>query len=487
LRSENISERGDLSATGRPVISASVCPATRKWVKGLLSPLDDRYAPLVAPLAELFSERALNRARLATEVEWLIFLAASGEVPELRRLTPTESAILRSYVTDFDAAAAAELKAIERETDHDVKAVEYYLKKKIMNTSMADVAEFVHFCCTSEDINNLSYGMMLRRAIGEVWISAAAGLVEQLAARARAYRDEPMLARTHGQAATPTTVGKELAVFANRLERQLCRIRRQEYLGKFNGATGTYSAHVVALPNANWTKMSREFVESMDLTWNPLTTQIEPHDYMAELFADIARFNGILNNLNTDMWQYISLGYFRQTATGSVGSSTMPHKINPIRFENSEANVEVSNALLRVLAENLITSRMQRDLSDSSLLRNVGAALGHSLVAIENTASGLRSVDLDPAALARDLDDSWEVLAEACQSVMRRAGVAEPYERLKSLTRGTRVTQGSLHDFIRAQQLPQADEEILLRLTPASYVGLAASLVDYLKTEGAEA
>jgi adenylosuccinate lyase len=416
-------------------------------------------------------------------VEWLIFLAASGQVPELRHLTVAECDELRSFVAGFDEAAAAELKAIERETDHDVKSIEYYLKRKIRNTSLSDVAEFLHFCCTSEDINNLAYGTLLRRAVNEVWASAASGLIEHLAGRARAYREEPMLAHTHGQPATPTTVGKELAVFVNRLSRQLRRVRQQEFLGKFNGATGTYGAHAVACPDVDWPRVSREFVESMGFTWNPLTTQIEPHDYIAELLSDVARFNGILHNLNTDMWQYISLGYFRQVGGGSVGSSTMPHKVNPIRFENSEANTEVSNALLHALADNLITSRMQRDLSDSSLLRNLGAALGHSLVAITNTTAGLRGVELAPSALARDLDGAWEVLGEACQSVMRRAGLDQPYERLKDFTRGIEVTRDSLQAFIRAQELSEADESTLLKLTPASYIGVAPKLVDYLDVE----
>jgi adenylosuccinate lyase len=454
-----------------------------KGARKLLSPLDDRYASIVSPLERLLSEQALNGARLSIEVEWLIFLAASGQVRELRQFTTAECGELRLFVADFDEAAAAELKEIERETDHDVKSVEYYLKRKIRSTSLADVVEFVHFCCTSEDINNLAYGTLLRRAVNEVWAPAASDLVEHLADRARAYRQEPMLAHTHGQPATPTTVGKELAVFAHRLNRQLRRVRQQEFLGKFNGATGTYGAHAAACPDVDWPRASREFVQSMGFTWNPLTTQIEPHDYIAELSSDVARFNGILNNLNTDMWQYISLGYFRQLPSGSVGSSTMPHKVNPIRFENSEANVEVSNALLHALAENLVTSRMQRDLSDSSLLRNLGAALGHSLVAITNTTSGLRDVELARDALARDLDGAWEVLGEACQSVMRRAGLDQPYERLKELTRGTKVTRGSIQAFIRAQKLPVNDESILMKLTPASYIGLASKLVDYLDLE----
>ncbi len=447
----------------------------------MLSPLDGRYGDIVRPLDDLLSEEALNRARIATEVEWLIFLSASGAVDALRPLSGRETAALRSYASGFGPGEARALKGIEDETGHDVKAVEYYVKGLIAGTSLADVSEFVHFCCTSEDINNLSYGVLLKRAVTEVWLPAASALAGQITALAGTHRDQPMLARTHGQPATPTTVGKELAVFAHRLGRQLRRIERQEYLGKFNGATGTYSAHVAAAPHADWIGLSRRFVESLGLTWNPLTTQIESHDYMAELFDDVARFNGILNNFNTDAWQYISLGYFRQArGNGSVGSSTMPHKINPIRFENSEANVEVSNALLRRLADSLITSRMQRDLSDSSMLRNIGPALGYSLVALSNTGAGLRGLEIDARALDADLEDAWEVLGEACQSVMRRAGVDRPYERLKELTRGVAVSERDIRGFVASQPLDAADRDALLALTPATYTGLAAQLVDFV-------
>ncbi|MDH6137543.1 adenylosuccinate lyase [Kitasatospora sp. MAA4] len=445
----------------------------------MLSPLDGRYRSIVTELDELLSEEALNRARLSVEVEWLVLIAAEQTVRPLRPLTADECAVLRSFVTDFGADQAAELGAIERAVHHDIKAVEYYLKRRMKQTSMSDVAEFVHFCCTSEDINNLAYGIQLRRAIGDVWLPAAAALVGRITELADRYRDQPMLGRTHGQPATPTTVGKELAVFGHRLRRQLERVRRQEFLGKFNGATGTYGAHVVACPDVDWAAVCADFVESLGLTFNPLTTQIEPHDYMAELFCDIARFNGIVHNFDTDMWQYIALGYFRQPVdAGSVGSSTMPHKVNPIRFENAEANTELSNALLRCLAENLTTSRMQRDLSDSSLLRNIGAALGHSLVAIVQSDIGLSGLALVPEALDRDLSEAWEVLGEACQSVMRRAGVSEPYERLKSLTRGAAITKRELHEFISALELPEQDKSLLMALRPADYVGLAARLVD---------
>ncbi|MEJ7772563.1 MAG: adenylosuccinate lyase, partial [Geodermatophilaceae bacterium] len=370
---------------------------------------------------------------------------------------------------------------IERRTGHDVKAVEYYIKQALGETSLADVVEFVHFGCTSEDINNLAYARMLQRAISDVWLPAALGLVADLRDLALAQRDQPMLSRTHGQAATPTTVGKEIAVFVHRLDRQLARIQAQEYLGKFNGATGTYSAHHVAAPEVDWLDVSRGFVQSLGLTWNPLTTQIESHDYMCELFADLARFNGILNNLNTDMWSYISIGVFRQKATtDAVGSSTMPHKINPIRFENSEANLEVSNSLLQCLQTALITSRMQRDLSDSSMQRNIGPALGYALIGIVNTRTGLRSIDVDVEALTAELDGAWEVLGEAVQSLMRLRGLDQPYERLKELTRGQQITRERLQDFIRELQLPAEDEKRLLELAPSSYTGLAGRLVDFI-------
>ena len=446
-----------------------------------LSPLDGRYRPLVSGIADHLSEQALNRGRLEVEVAWLSYLAASRVMPELRELTDGEQSALRALVADFGSEQVAALAVIERRTGHDVKAVEYYIKQALGETSLADVVEFVHFGCTSEDINNLAYARMLQRAISDVWLPAALGLVADLRDLALAQRDQPMLSRTHGQAATPTTVGKEIAVFVHRLDRQLARIQAQEYLGKFNGATGTYSAHHVAAPEVDWLDVSRGFVQSLGLTWNPLTTQIESHDYMCELFADLARFNGILNNLNTDMWSYISIGVFRQKATtDAVGSSTMPHKINPIRFENSEANLEVSNSLLQCLQTALVTSRMQRDLSDSSMQRNIGPALGYALIGIVNTRTGLRSIDVDVEALTAELDGAWEVLGEAVQSLMRLRGLDQPYERLKELTRGQQITRERLQDFIRELQLPAEDEKRLLELAPSSYTGLAGRLVDFI-------
>jgi len=446
-----------------------------------LGPLDGRYRGTVAVLADHLSEAALNRERIRVEVEWLIHLSTSGAVPGVRRLTVDEQDQLRSVVTRFGPDDVAELAAIERQTLHDVKAVEYYLKRRTDGTSMADVAELIHLFCTSEDINNLAYALMVRGAVTRVWLPAGTALVDQVAGMAREHRDAAMLARTHGQPATPTTLGKELAVLAHRLRRQLRRVERAEYLGKLNGATGTFSAHVAGAPGTDWPAVSRAFVEGLGLTWNPLTTQIESHDWQAELYADVARFNRILHNLCTDVWSYISVGYFAQVrGQGTVGSSTMPHKVNPIRFENAEANLEVSNALFDVLGSTLVTSRLQRDLTDSSMQRNIGTAFGHSLLAIDNARRGLAGLDVDAAALARDLDATWEVLGEAVQSVMRVHGLEQPYERLKELTRGRKVDAAAMREFVLGLGLPQDAEQRLLQLTPATYTGVASQLVDFL-------
>jgi len=457
-----------------------------------LGALDGRYRGVVAPLVDHLSEAALNRERVRVEVEWLIHLTTNHVVPNVRALAAEEQARLRAIVQDFGVDDIAELGEIERETVHDVKAVEYYLKRRLPkisdNTSdLAAISELVHFACTSEDINNLCYALMVKGAIEQVWLPRATALVEAVAAMARDLRDVPMLAHTHGQPATPTTMGKELAVLAFRLQRQLTRIGRAEYLGKFNGATGTYGAHVAAVPNANWPAISKAFVESLGLQWNPLTTQIESHDWQAELYSDMARFNRILHNLCTDVWTYISMGYFAQVrGQGTVGSSTMPHKVNPIRFENAEANLEVSSALLDVLAATLVQSRLQRDLTDSSMQRNIGTAFGHSLLAIDNAGRGLAGLDAMPATMAAALEANWEVLGEPIQSAMGGlgaqgvAGMENPYERLKELTRGRRITGDDLREFVADLRLPPDVEKRLLELTPQTYVGLAPQLVDYL-------
>ncbi|MHB1064875.1 MAG: adenylosuccinate lyase [Georgenia sp.] len=463
-----------------------------------LGPLDGRYRRTVAPLADHLSEAALNRARLHVEVEWLIHLTDQGVLPGAPTLTDADKAYLRDVVATFGAGGELEeLAAIERETLHDVKAVEYFLKRRLdaataalgAGTVLPQVHEIVHIFCTSEDINNLAYALTVRDAVERVWLPAATALADDVAALARAHAGAPMLARTHGQAATPTTLGKELAVLAHRLRRQLARIGRDDYLGKLNGATGTYGAHVVAVPTADWEAVSRGFVEHLGLTWNPLTTQIESHDWQAELYADVARFNRVLHNLATDVWTYVSLGYFRQrlSAQGSTGSSTMPHKVNPIRFENAEANLEISCALLDTLAATLVTSRLQRDLTDSSSQRNIGVAFGHSLLAIDNVRRGLAGLDVDGAALARDLDANWEVLGEAVQQAMRAASIAgatgmeDPYERLKELTRGRRVDGAGMRAFIAGLGLPADVEARLLALEPGTYTGLAERLVRHLE------
>ncbi|GAA2736225.1 adenylosuccinate lyase [Pedococcus aerophilus] len=456
-----------------------------------LGSLDGRYRGVVAPLVDHLSEPALNRARVRVEVEWLIWLTTHQVVPGVRALTEAEQVQLRQVVEDFGSDEIEELATIERETLHDVKAVEYFLKRRLTAIAPAEedagLAELIHFCCTSEDINNLSYALMVQGAVQQVWLPRATRLVEAVATMASDLRDVPLLAHTHGQPATPTTMGKELAVLAHRLGRQLRRIEGADYLGKLNGATGTYGAHLAAVPEADWPTLSRGFVESLGLEWNPLTTQIESHDWQAELYADVARFNRILHNLCTDVWTYISMGYFAQVrGQGTVGSSTMPHKVNPIRFENAEANLEVSNALLDVLGSTLVNSRLQRDLTDSSMQRNIGSAFGHSLLAIDNAERGLSGLDAVPAAMAADLDANWEVLGEAVQSAMRAlgaqgvAGMENPYERLKELTRGRRITGDDLREFVHGLGLPEDVANRLAAMTPATYIGAAPELVDHL-------
>ncbi len=451
-----------------------------------LSPLDGRYRPAVSALGEHLSEAGLNRARVHVEVEWLIALTDRG----LFGATPIPAekiAALRSFAADFGQPEIDELAALEATTRHDVKAVEYLVRRELADLGLARVAELTHFACTSEDINNLSYGLTIRAAVEEVWLPAFRRVVEALRARAIELRDAAMLARTHGQPATPTTMGKELAVFVFRLERILGQIETTEYLGKFSGATGTYAAHRAADADQDWPTISREFVASLGLTWNPLTTQIESHDWQAELYARISHANRVLHNLCTDLWTYISLGYFRQIPqAGATGSSTMPHKINPIRFENAEANLELSSALLDSLAATLVTSRLQRDLTDSTTQRNIGVALGHSLLALDNIARGLTEIDLAPEVLAADLDANWEILGEAIQTVIRaevtagRSTIADPYAILKDLTRGRRIGQAELVEFIDGLDIGAAAKARLRELTPATYVGVAAALVDFL-------
>ncbi len=451
-----------------------------------LSPLDGRYRPAVSALGLHLSEAGLNRARVHVEVEWLIALTERGLFGS-HPIPADKTAALRGFAADFGQPEIDELAALEATTRHDVKAVEYLVRRELADLGLDSIAELTHFACTSEDINNLSYGITIRAAVEEVWLPAFRRVIEALRARAMNLRDAAMLARTHGQPATPTTMGKELAVFVFRLERILAQIESTEYLGKFSGATGTYAAHRAADAEQDWPAISRQFVASLGLTWNPLTTQIESHDWQAELYARISHANRVLHNLCTDLWTYISLGYFRQIPqAGATGSSTMPHKINPIRFENAEANLELSSALLDSLAATLVTSRLQRDLTDSTTQRNIGVALGHSLLALDNIARGLTEIDLAPEVLAADLEANWEILGEAIQTVIRaevtagRSTIADPYAILKDLTRGRRIGQAELVEFIDGLDIGADAKARLRELTPATYVGLASDLVDFL-------
>ena len=448
-----------------------------------LSPLDGRYASQVQELSLYLSEAALNRARIKVEIEWLILLANKEIFGKDRYITEEHARRLRSAVDYFSDADVAKLAETEARTRHDVKAVEYFVRDKLTEIDREDLHELAHFAATSEDINNLSYALIIKDAVNKVWLPKAKQVVETLSELARSYASVPMLSRTHGQPATPTTMGKEIAVFASRLTRQINRIEKTDYLGKFSGATGTYSAHVVAVPTANWPELAQELVESLGLKFNPLTTQIESHDWQAELYTAVAHFNRVLHNLATDIWSYISIGYFKQIPVkGATGSSTMPHKINPIRFENAEANLEISNALFDVLAATLVTSRLQRDLTDSSSQRNIGVAFGHSLLALDNIAKGLTEIEVAESVMAADLAENWEVLTEAIQTVIRaeviagRSKISNPYDLLKDLSRGKRLTREDLANFILKLDIEQAAKDRLLVLSPKDYIGLAAKL-----------
>jgi adenylosuccinate lyase len=451
-----------------------------------LSPLDGRYQAAVSGLGEYLSEAGLNRARVQVEVEWLIYLTGAsmfGSTP----LSEEEIHSLRSLYIDFGQADIDWLAEKEAVTRHDVKAVEYLVRDRLATLGLDRIAELTHFACTSEDINNLSYALTVQNAVQAVWLPKLRQVIDKLQALAQAHRADAMLARTHGQPATPTTMGHELAVFVYRLERIARQIDETEYLGKFSGATGNFAAHIVADPSADWPAISQAFVDSLGLTWNPLTTQIESHDWQAELYNRVSHANRVLHNLATDIWTYISMGYFRQIPqAGATGSSTMPHKINPIRFENAEANLELSSAVLDSLAATLVTSRMQRDLTDSTTQRNIGVGFGHSLLALDNLSRGLGEIDLDRDALAADLDTNWEVLGEAIQTVIRaevvagRSTITDPYAMLKDLTRGKRIGKDDLVEFVSKLDIGADAKERLLALTPHTYLGLADELVDRL-------
>ncbi len=444
-----------------------------------LSPLDGRYARKAAPLREYLSEYALLRYRTLIEVRWLQHLADEPSIAELESLEPPIKDVLNSIVDEFSVDDAVRIKALEAKTNHDVKAVEYYLRQKLEGVAVPsrNLASFIHFACTSEDINNVSYALMLRDARQRALLPAMRELTTDLRALAHRYAAVPMLARTHGQPATPTTLGKEIANFVYRLQRQMELFAAVAIHGKFNGAVGNHNAHVAAYPHADWIAITDRFIASLDLIPTRYTTQIEPHDWIAEYCQALARFNTVLVDLCRDFWSYISLGYFRsRPVAGEVGSSTMPHKVNPIDFENAEGNLGLANELLTFLATKLPVSRWQRDLTDSTVLRNAGVALGHALIALDAAAKGLRKLDADLAVIEADLADRWEVLAEAVQTVMRRYGLPDAYEQLKDLTRGRAVDRDRLRKFIADLPLPAAERDRLLALDPASYTGLAADL-----------
>jgi adenylosuccinate lyase len=448
-----------------------------------LSPLDGRYRAAVAPLADYLSEAGLNRARVEVEVEWLIALT-DRSLFETSPLSEVEKDRLRSLYLGFGQAEIDWLAEKEAVTRHDVKAVEYLVRDRLSSLGLDAIAELTHFACTSEDVNSTAYALTVKRAVHDVWLPKLRSVISAIADLAEQHKDAAMLARTHGQPATPTTMGKELAVFAWRLERVAAQIAASDFLAKFSGATGTWSAHVAADPQVDWPLVSREFIESLGLGFNVLTTQIESHDWQVELYDRARHAGGILHNLATDVWTYISLGYFAQIpVAGATGSSTMPHKINPIRFENAEANLEIAGGLFATLAATLVTSRMQRDLTDSTTQRNIGVAFGHSLLALDNLQRGLGEISLSEDVLLADLDANWEVLAEAIQTVVRaeivagRSQISDPYALLKDLTRGRRVGAAELAEFVRGLDIGDAAKERLLALTPAGYTGLAAELV----------
>ncbi|MGB8635466.1 MAG: adenylosuccinate lyase [Rhodanobacteraceae bacterium] len=443
-----------------------------------ISPLDGRYAGKVDALRPIFSEFGLMHRRVQVEIAWLLALSRQTALPELGTLSAAEQASLRSIAEDFSPNDAARIKAIEATTNHDVKAVEYFIKERIGdNEGLARAREFVHFACTSEDINNLAYALMLRDARDAVLLPQLDAIIAALSELAHAHAALPMLSRTHGQTASPTTLGKEIANVVARVRRQRQRLAAVEIPAKINGAVGNFNAHVVACPEMDWPALAQIFVADLGLDYNSMTTQIEPHDGVAEYCDIVRRSNTILIDLARDIWGYISLGYFRQALTeGEVGSSTMPHKVNPIDFENAEGNLGMANALLGHFADKLPISRWQRDLSDSTVLRGLGTAFGHTQVAIESLKKGLGKLQVNPERLASDLDGSWEVLAEAVQTVMRRHGLPNPYEQLKALTRGHGVTPESLREFVTQLDLPEDDRQRLLQLTPASYTGLAEKL-----------
>lgn len=446
-----------------------------------ISPIDGRYGKQTQDLRAYMSEMGLLHARVTVEIEWLIHLAQLPALAELRPFSDAEIVQLQQLYQNFDEDCALAIKAIEATTNHDVKAVEYWLKDQLKALKLEHAKEFVHFACTSEDINNLSHGLMMKWALRNSILPSMREIIKKIADVAQQHASQPMLSRTHGQTASPTTLGKEMATFAYRLDRQVIQLQKQELLGKINGAVGNYNAHLSAYPDIDWSKFAAQFIEGLGLTPNPYTTQIEPHDWIAETFQIITRFNQILLDFNRDIWGYIAWGYFKQKLQANeVGSSTMPHKVNPIDFENSEGNLGLANAMMQHMADKLMVSRWQRDLSDSTVLRNMGVGLGYSLIAYRAALKGIGKLEANPAAMARDLDNAWEVLAEPIQTVMRRYGLENPYEQLKAFTRGKAITQAAVQEFVTQLAIPPQAKDALLAMTPASYIGNAIEQADNL-------
>lgn len=452
-----------------------------------INPIDGRYGDKTAELRPYFSEFGLIYYRVYVEIRWFQFLASQQKIKELPALGDEENNFLEKLIVDFDETEAAIVKSNEATTNHDVKAVEYYLKSKFVGSGISSLQkniEFIHFACTSEDINNLSHALMLKDGRDNVLRPLMDELNQKLAEFARDYANLPMLSRTHGQTATPTTLGKEFANVVARLRRQVKQLGAVQIMGKINGAVGNLNAHQVTYPDLDWLAMSEQFVSSLGITWNPYTTQIEPHDYMAEMFQSMSRFNTILIDFNRDIWSYISIGYFKQRKVeGETGSSTMPHKVNPIDFENSEGNLGIANAIFGHLSEKLPISRWQRDLTDSTVLRNMGTGLAYSLLSYKSTLKGLGKLEINPSALAEDLNRSWEILAEPIQTIMRRHGVEEPYEKLKELTRGQSLKQESIEQMLETLDIPESARALIRELTPMNYTGLASELVEKLLDE----
>ena len=448
-----------------------------------VSPVDGRYGSKTIALRSIFSEFGLLKYRTIVEIRWLQKLAATSEIKEVPSLSQEATQYLDDIATQFNETDAARIKEIERTTNHDVKAVEYFLKEKVADLpELHAINEFIHFACTSEDINNTSHALMLKEARDTVILPEIRNIIDGIRKLANDYRDIPLLSRTHGQPASPSTMGKEMANVAYRMERQYKHIANTEILAKINGAVGNYNAHLSAYPDVDWHQFSQEFItQSLGVDWNPYTTQIEPHDYIAELFDAVARFNTILIDFDRDIWGYIALGHFKQkTIAGEIGSSTMPHKVNPIDFENSEGNLGLANAMLNHLGQKLPISRWQRDLTDSTVLRNLGVGVGYAIIAYTSTLKGLSKLEINADALVSELDRNWEVLAEPIQTVMRRYGIEKPYEKLKELTRGKRVNEAAMHEFINGLDIPADEKARLQTMTPANYIGQAIELTDKL-------